>query len=79
MVFGVLDLILCGFRCAFGCLFQYSLCHDMDIGTCDVIHWSEAPYNHMANRTGFLGVRCSNVECHQVLLSLFPRYNSISS
>ena len=29
---GVLDdLILCGFRCAFSCMFQYSLCHGMDI------------------------------------------------
>ena len=27
----------------------------------------------------FFGVRCSSVECHKVLLSLFPRYNSISS
>ena len=27
----------------------------------------------------FFGVRCSSVECHQVLLSLFPRWNSNSS
>ena len=51
---GVLDeLILCGFRCAFSCMFQYSLCHGMDIGTCDIVHWSAAPHNRIANRTGF--------------------------
>ena len=51
---GVLDdLILCGFRCAFSCMFQYSLCYGMDIGTCDIVHWSTAPHNRTANRTGF--------------------------
>ena len=51
---GVLDdLILCGFRCAFSCMFQYSLCHVLDIGTCDVVHWSAAPHDRIANRTGF--------------------------
>ena len=47
------DLILCGFRCAFSCMFQYSLSHGMDICTCDV-HWSAAPHNRIANRTGFM-------------------------
>ena len=41
---GVLDdLILCGCRCAFCCMFQYSLCHGLDIGTCDIVHWSATP------------------------------------
>ena len=34
-------------------MFQYSLCHGMDIGTCDIVHWSAAPQNRIANRTGF--------------------------
>ena len=71
------DLILLGFRCAFSCRFQYCLCHGMDIGTCDIVHWSAAPHDCIANRTGFWCALC--VECHQVLRSLFPRYNSISS
>ena len=51
---GVLDdLILCGFRCAFSCMFQYYLYYGMDIGTCDMAHWSAAPHNRIANRTGF--------------------------
>ena len=51
---GVLDdLILCGFMCTFSCMFEYSLCHGMDIGTCDIVHWSAAPHNRIANRTGF--------------------------
>ena len=71
---GVLDdLILCGLRWAFSGMFQYSLCHGMDIGTRDIVHWSAAPNDRIANRAGFLGVRCFSVECHQVLLSLFPR------
>ena len=45
---GVLDdLILCAFRCAFSCMFQYSLCHGMDIGTCDIVHRSAAPHNRL--------------------------------
>ena len=51
---GVLDdLILCGFRCTFSCMCQYSLCHVMDIGTCDIVHWSAAPHNRIDNRIGF--------------------------
>ena len=34
-------------------MFQYSLCHGMVIGTCDIVHWSAAPHNRIANRTGF--------------------------
>ena len=45
-------------------MFQYSLCHGMDIGTCDFVHWSVAP-----QLDWFLGVRCSYVECHQVRYS----------
>ena len=51
---GVLDdLILSGFRCAFSCMFQYSLWHGVDICTCDTVHWSAAPHNRIANRTAF--------------------------
>ena len=35
-------------------MFQYSLCHGMDIGTCDIVHWSAAPHGCFVNRTGFL-------------------------
>ena len=48
-----INLILCGFRCAFSCMFQYSLCYGMDIGTCDIVHWSAAPHDCIANWTGF--------------------------
>ena len=49
---GVLDdLILSGFRRAFSCMFRYSLCHGIDIGTCDIVHCSGAPHNRIANRT----------------------------
>ena len=34
-------------------MFQYSLYHGMDIGTCDIVHWSAAPHDCIANRTGF--------------------------
>ena len=35
-------------------MFQYSLCHGMDKGTCDIVlHWSAALHNRIANRTGF--------------------------
>ena len=70
---GVLDyLILCGFRCAFSCMFQYSLCHGMDIGTCDIVHWSVAPHNRIANRTGFsvyvvLVLNVIRYSCHYFL------------
>ena len=62
------DLILCAFRCAFSCMFQYNLCHGMDIGT--LVSSTPKPYSQS---DWFFGVRCSSVECHQVLLSLFPR------
>ena len=39
--------------CAFSCTFKYSRCHGMDKGTCDIVHWSAAPHNRIANRTGF--------------------------
>ena len=70
---GVLDdLILCGFRCAFSCMFQYSLCHGMDIATCDIVHWSAAPHNRIANRTGFsvyvvLVLNVIRYSCHDFL------------
>ena len=34
-------------------MFQYSLSHGMDIGTCDIVHWSTAPHSRIANRTSF--------------------------
>ena len=66
------DLIVSRFRCAFSCSVQYSLCHGMDIGTCDIVHWSAAPHNRKAYRTGFRVcvvlvlnvIRCS---CHYFL------------
>ena len=70
---GILDdLILCGFRCAFSCMFEYSLCRGMDIGTCDIAHWSAVPRNCITNRTGFLVyvVQVLNVirySCHHFL------------
>ena len=47
------DFILPGFRCVFSCMFQYSLCHGMPIGTSDIVHWSAAPHKRIANRTVF--------------------------
>ena len=65
---GVLDdLKLCGFRCAFSCMFQYSLCHGMDISTCDIVHWWAAPHSRIANRTGFW--------CYIVLVLNVIRYS----
>ena len=66
---GVLDdLILCGYRCAFSCMFQYSLCHGMNIGTCDIVYWSAAPHNRIANRTG--------ISVYVVLVLNASRYSS---
>ena len=31
----------------------YYLCHGMDISACDIVHWSAAPHDHKAYRTGF--------------------------
>ena len=70
---GVLDdLILCGFRCAFSCMFHYSLCHGMDLGICDIVHWSAAPHNRIANRTVFsvcvvLVLNVIRYSCHYFL------------
>ena len=51
---GVLDdVILFGLKCAFSCMVQYSLCHGMDICTCDIVHWSSAPHHRIAYRTIF--------------------------
>ena len=51
---------------------QYSLCHGMDIGTCDIVHWSAVPHHRIAYRSGFWMcvvlvlnvIRCS---CHYFL------------
>ena len=70
---GVLDeLMLCGFRCPFSCMFKYSLCHGMDRGTCDIVHWSAAPYNRIGNRTDFwvyvvLVLNVIRYSCHYFL------------
>ena len=70
---GVLDdLTLCGFRCALSCMFQYSLCHNIDIGTCDIVHWSAAPHNRIANGAGFwvyvvLVLNVIRYSCHYFL------------
>ena len=66
------DLILCGFRCASSCMFQVSLCNGMDIGTSDIVHWSAAPHNRIANRTGFwvyvvLVLNVIKYSCHYFL------------
>ena len=53
-------------------MLQYSLCHGMDISTCDIVHWSTEPHNRIANRTGvgvyvvlvLNAIRCS---CHYFL------------
>ena len=65
-------MILCGFRCAFGCMFQYSLCHGIDIGTCDIAHWSAAPHNRITNQTGLsvyvvLVLNVIRYSCHYFL------------
>ena len=66
---GVLDdLILCGFSC----MFQYSLCHCMDIGTCGIVHWSAAPHSRIASWTGFwvyivLVLNVIRYSCHYFL------------
>ena len=70
---GVLDdLILSGFRCAFSGMVQYSLCHFMDIGTCDSVHWSAAPHHRIAYRIGFwmcvvLVLNVISCSCHHFL------------
>ena len=53
-------------------MFQYTLCHGMDIGTCDIIHWSVAPHNRIANRTVFwvyvvLVLNVIRYSCHYFL------------
>ena len=74
------DLMLSGFGCAFSCMVQYSLCHGMDIGTCDIEHRSAAPHHRIAYRTVFWlcvvlvlnVIRCS---CHYFLdIILFHHY-----
>ena len=67
-----ITIIKCGFMCAFSCMFQYSLCHGMNIGTCDIEHWSAAPHNRIANRTGFsvyavLVLNVIRYSCHYFL------------
>ena len=66
------DLILCGLRCSSSCMFQYSLYHGMDIGTCDIVHWSAAPYDCIASWTGFwvyvvLVLNVIRYSCHYFL------------
>ena len=82
---GVLDdlILLCycflsGFKCFFSCIVKYSLYHNMDAGTmwhCTLVSSTPSQSIEMF----FLCVCCSGVECHYVLLLIFPWYNSISS
>ena len=53
-------------------MFQYSLCHGLDIGTCDTVHWSATPHNRIANRTVFsvyvvLVLNVIRYSCHYFL------------
>ena len=58
--------------CAFSCMIQCSLCHGMDIGTCNIVHWSAASHHRIAYQTSFWVcvvlvlsvIRCS---CHYFL------------
>ena len=54
------------------CMFQYYLYHGVDIGTCDIVHWSAAPHDCIANRTGFsvyvvLVLNVIRYSCHYFL------------
>ena len=70
---GVLDyLIMSGFRRAFSCMVQYSLCHGMDNGTCDIVHWSSTPHHRTAYWTVFfvsvvLVLNVIRYSCHYFL------------
>ena len=74
------------------CVLCVSVCvHRQDIYMANIITWcqlylwylwhctlvSSSPWPY-SQSDWMCGLRCSSVECHQVLLSLFPRYNSIS-
>ena len=53
-------------------MFQYSLCHGMDISTCDIVHWSAVPNDCIANRPGFwvyvvLVLNVIRYSCHYFL------------
>ena len=53
-------------------MFHYPLCHGMDMGTCDIEHWSAAPHDCIANRTGFsvyvvLVLNVIRYSCHYFL------------
>ena len=49
-----------------------SILYVMDIGTCDIVDWSAAPHNRIANRTGFwmyvvLVLNVIRYSCHYFL------------
>ena len=51
---------------------QHSLCHGMDISTCDIVHWSAAPHDCIANWTVFwvyvvLVLNIIRYSCHYFL------------
>ena len=52
--------------------YMYYLCHGMGKGTCDIVHWSAAPHNRIANRTVFwvyvvLVLNVIRYSCHYFL------------
>ena len=53
----------------------------MDIGTCDIVHWSEAPHDPITNRTVFsvyvvLVLNVIRYSCHYFLDRILFRYDS---
>ena len=62
----------CVVSCVLSVVCPSILCHGMDIGTCEIVHWSAAPYNRIANRTGFsvyivLVLNVIRYSCHYLL------------
>ena len=47
------DLILSGLKCAFSCMFQYSLCHGMYMGTVTLYIDQQHPCHHFLDRILF--------------------------
>ena len=44
------------------CFQLYGPVLSMDLGTCDIVHWSATPRHRIAYRT-VGAVRCSSIEC----------------
>ena len=61
VVLGVLSVVCCSI-----------LCHGMEQGTCDIVHWSAAPHDFITNRTCFwvcvvLVLNVIRFSCHYFL------------